>query len=374
MNLSWLRPVYESGADGPFVTVYLDASRTDEAGARKVELRWRSARDRLAEAGAPAGLLDALESAAGTPTGEGGANGLALVGAGDRVLLRRVMPRPPARESASWSPLPHLMPLVRQEALTVPYVLLVADRQGADVTVVGPHGEQLESHKVESTDEVIRKVPQGGWSTARYQRRVEDSWEKNGAEVARDLDRVVARHGAQLVLVTGDVRATAALLEHIGERTRKALVELQHGSRVPGASLDGLQEELEEVVAERATTGVVGVLDRYEQERGRGGAAAEGLAEVVDAVRRAQVETLLLHDDPSATTTLWVGPEPLQIGLTREELGTLGVAQPREDRADAAIVRALTANDAGLVLVPPGRPELRDGIGAVLRYVDAATS
>jgi hypothetical protein len=85
------------------------------------------------------------------------------------------------------------------------------------------------------------------------------------------------------------------------------------------------------------------------------------------------VDTLLLRDNPSATTSLWVGPEALQVALTRQELADLGVADPRQDRADAVLLRALVESGADLVLVPPGGPAPADGIGALLRYSDAST-
>jgi hypothetical protein len=110
-------------------------------------------------------------------------------------------------------------------------------------------------------------------------------------------------------------------------------------------------------------------------------AAVEGLPEVVDAVRRAQADTVLLRDDPSATTRLWVGPEPLHLGLAAADLQALGVPNPEQDRADAAIVRALAATRGGLMPASAGMGTggtgsiagLRDGIGALLRYADAAT-
>lgn len=373
MNLSWLRHLYETDESGPFATVYLDASRTDEAGGQEVQLRWRRARDHLAEQGAPASLLDRLEESALEPTGEGGPHGRALIGAGGSVLLNRVLPRPPARETASWSPLPHVMQLVRQEAYVVPYVLLVVDREGADFTVVGPRGEEIASHEVESTDDVIRKVHPGGWSSARYQRRAEDSWEKNGAEVARELDKTVRRHGARLVMVAGDLRATAAMLDHVSGGTRELLVELEHGSRSAGASDKLMLDEVDELVVRTATGDAVQTMDAFAQERGRDGAAAEGFEPVVAALQRAQVQALLLRDNPASTATLWVGAESLQLGTSRADVEALGATDPQEDRADAAIVRALVGTDAELVLVPPGGPDLDGGIGALLRYADAST-
>ena len=114
-------------------------------------------------------------------------------------------------------------------------------------------------------------------------------------------------------------------------------------------------------------------MDAFAQERGRDGAAAEGLEPVVAALQRAQVQALLQRDNPASTATLWVGAEPLQLGTSRADVEALGATDPQEDRADAAIVRALVGTDAELVLVPPGGPDLDGGIGALLRYADAST-
>jgi hypothetical protein len=42
-------------------------------------------------------------------------------------------------------------------------------------------------------------------------------------------------------------------------------------------------------------------------------------------------------------------------------------------RADAALVRALTATDAELVLLGPDEADIDGGIAGLLRYADAAT-
>ena len=55
MNLDFIRPLYEH--TGPWASVYLDASRDTEDGARVVELRWRAAREQLAKAGADEATL-----------------------------------------------------------------------------------------------------------------------------------------------------------------------------------------------------------------------------------------------------------------------------------------------------------------------------
>jgi hypothetical protein len=372
VDLSSLKPVYEPR--GPFATAYFDATRADESAAHEIELRWRHRRDELASEGAPDPLLDEMEIRALAPDGYPGRHGRVIVAAGKDVLLDAVLPHPPQRESAAWAPTPHLLPYVRQHVWTVPHVLAVVDRIGADVTASGPHSEPVDQREVEGDDLHVHKVKAGGWAHKRYHRRSENLWDQNAREVAEAVDALVAEVDARVLGVAGDVRARELLERHLNARSRAALVFLEHGGRAPGTAEEALREELLTQVRLRAIAETSVVLNRFEEQRGRHEAAAEGLSAVVDALRRAQVDTILLHDDPTATTELWVGPEPLHLGLAEADLAALGVAEPRQDRADAAIVRALVATDASIVLVPAGGPSLRDGIGALLRYADAATA
>jgi hypothetical protein len=94
---------------------------------------------------------------------------------------------------------------------------------------------------------------------------------------------------------------------------------------------------------------------------------------VVAALQRGQVDTVLLIDDPSSTEQLWVGPQPLELSHDRAELLAMGVRDPQRVRADAALVRALTATDAELVLLGPDEADIDGGIAGLLRYADATT-
>ena len=53
---------------GPYATAYLDATRSKELGPQEVAARWRALRDSLAEQGADAATLDAMEAVAGRHT------------------------------------------------------------------------------------------------------------------------------------------------------------------------------------------------------------------------------------------------------------------------------------------------------------------
>lgn len=357
-------------ADGPFATVLLDASQDTEDGARLVELRWRDLRKELEGDGADAATLEALDAAVGA-AGVPGRHGQALVAARGRVLLDEVLPEPPRQPVARWSPLPHLMPILAQRPPRIPHVVVVADRIGADIQVSGPGLDDELS--VEGEEHPVHKVPSGGWSHRRFQERAENLWERNATLVAQRVDDLVRRTGARLVVAAGDEHAVSALREHLSERARELLVTVEEGARAAGSEDSPLAEKVQRLLAQLQAEDEAAVIDTFERERGQHDRAVEGFTDTVQAIARAQVETLLLVDDPSSTFTLWTGEDPLVIGTSREEVTALGAQAPVEDRADAVLVRALTASDAALVTVPAERVGLRDGIGAVLRWADAST-
>ncbi len=91
------------------------------------------------------------------------------------------------------------------------------------------------------------------------------------------------------------------------------------------------------------------------------------------ALRRAQVQTVVISDALAQDATLDIGAEPVQLAVDRQDLDDLGAEHVTTAPAGSAIVRAAVGTGADLVLVPGGPTRLADGVGAVLRYADAAT-
>jgi Bacterial archaeo-eukaryotic release factor family 2 len=357
---------------GPYATAYLDATLAKELGPQEVGTRWRALRTTLAEQGADDATLDAMEAAAGRHTEIPGPHGQVLVASDGTLRMDSVLPAPPRRQTARWAPLPHLMPMIAQLAPLVPYVLAVVDRTGGDVVVRGPHGAQEAT--VAGDDYEVHKARVGGWAELRYQHRVENTWEANARLVAESVESGVRRIGAQLVVVAGDVRARTALVDALGERAQGLAVQLDHGSRADGASDDKLAAAVTEAVARVAASQDAEVLERFAEARGRAGAgvgygfAAQGLADTVATLRQAEVETLLIVDDPSSDLCCWIGPDPVHLALTAAELTELGVLEPVEDRLDAALVRAAAGTGASIVTLAAGQLDLPGGLGVTLRY------
>jgi hypothetical protein len=360
---------------GPYATAYLDATMSKELGPKEVAGRWRALRDSLAEQGADATTLDAMEAVAGRHTEVPGPHGQVIVGGGGELRLDTVLPAPPRRETARWAPLPHLMPMVAQLGPVVPYVVVLVDRVGADVTVHGPRGDW--SAEVEGEEFGVHKVRVGGWAQLRYQHRAENLWEANARLVAETVETGVRRVAAQVVVVAGDVRARAALVDSLGEHARSLVVQLETGGRAEGVDEQKQRAEIDEAVARVAAAQDQQVIDRFAEALGRAASgvgdilAAAGLTDTVAALRAAQADTLLVVDDSSSDAPAWIGPEPVHLALSAEELTELGVSEPVPDRLDAALVRAAAGTDAAIVTLAPGQLQLTHGLGATLRYPTA---
>ena len=382
MKLDSLKPLLHH--QGPLTTVCLDVTRAEEAGDRELRGRWNGLRRELEGKGAPDRTLDAIEEAVLRPTHVPGRHGRYVVASGDRILFDRVLADAPIRDEAFHDSSPSLLPAVRAADEAVRYLLVEVDRLGADLSWSGTetHTPDTDAGQVEGGHDVLHKVRSGGWSHRRMQSRVEDSWERNAEAVAAELERVITDRRPELVVLTGDVRATALLREEVGHRTAELLVELPGGSRADGVKEDAFAAKLAEVLeafrARRRETAV----DRLREALGRGDGAVTELGDVVDVLRRGQVAELFILRNAAGDSvahlnerSLWVGPDPMQVAVSRGDLSALGVAkgEAHQLRADIAVLRAALAQDAGLTFALEGSVNLVDGLGALLRWTDAAT-
>src|SRR4051812_48043920 len=346
MNLSFLAGV--AVPDTLHATVYLDTSRDHENAPHEIELRWREARDELAAQGADPATLEALDAAVADDRPRPGRTGRCLVAAaGGDLRFDRPLPAPPRQPGARWAPLPNLMPYLVQQPRTVPHVVAVVDRVGADLYAFGPveRPDLVRDETVTGEDFQIRKIHPGGWSSRHYEQRAENLWEQNAGRVAAEVDRLVGEVGAELVVAAGDVRARAALGDRLGSRSRDLLVELDRGGQSVGDDEDALADAVAAVVEERYARDRDALVDRYLSHAGNTGDQRDGLPATVEALREARVDTLLLRDDPRAGGTAYVGPEPTHLALEAATLTALGVSVPRPDRVDAALARALAGTD-----------------------------
>jgi hypothetical protein len=382
MKLDSLKPLLHH--DGPLTTVCLDVTRSEEAGGRDIRSRWNGLRRELEQHGAPGRTLEVMQELVLRPTHAPGRHGRYVVVSGEEVLFDHVLADPPVRDEAFHDGAPSLLPAVRAADEAVRYLLVEIDRAGADLTWSGTesHRPETDLGQVDGGHDVLHKFQGGGWSHRRFQARVQDSWERNAEAVAAEVERLVIEHRPELVLVTGDVRAVNLLREAAGHQTAELLSEVPGGSRAEGVKEDSFARNLTEVLEAFRARRREAVVDRVKEALGRGDGAVTELGDVVDVLRKGQVDELVVLRNAAGDSVahlnerqLWVGPDPLQIATNRRELASLGVQddEARELRADIAVLRAALAQDAGFTFALEGSVNLVDGLGALLRWTDAAT-
>lgn len=358
---------------GPFSSISLDVTRESAEAPDEIGARLKRACRRLARLGAPRADIDVLGGLMASRPGRGGPSTRVAVAQNGRVQLDVVLPGRPPRDEATFGPAPHLLPIVRQARWPAPYVVADVDRAGADIEIVADHGQVVAAEEVVGTHDVLHKVPAGGWSHRRIQARAQDSWDRNAAEVANEINRIVADLGPAMLLVDGDPDAVSAMVGSLGGAAAALVTRLESGGRADGINEAAHRKAIDYALATRARADVASVIDQFAAAESKQLEAAQGFSDVISALRRGQVERILLHDDPSSTLTVWSGLEPLPIGTDRQELVDLGVPAPTSMRADAVLVRAALASGADIVILDEADLTLVDGIAALLRWSDRST-
>lgn len=276
---------------GPWTYAYVDGRGAEPQVVE--ESRRDSVQRRLLDAGAPeadaAAVREALESIEELPSPSAR---YILVRDGE---IRIDESLPGARlgpERLGHGSVPPVLPLLRDLADDVRYVVVEAGRGDAEVRLerAGRSAELVQ--EVEGRTDALPKVQVGGWSHARYQRTSEEIWKHNQADLAKVIDRLVQDHSPCFVVVAGDIRARQLLREELGSAAQKLLIDVDAHTHAAGADSTQLDDAVAHALEEQRRSRERNVLDRASSDSGSSG--ARGVAEVVEALRQAQVETLLL--------------------------------------------------------------------------------
>lgn len=252
---------------------------------------------------------------------------------------------------------PHVFPLERLADQYQSYAALVVNTNAARLYVFSAGAAE---RQITVKNKKGKRVSAGGWSQARYQRRVENLHTKHMKEVADAVERLVREENIARVLVGGDDVALPLLREQLSPATRELLTEVggvdmkTPETEVFRVTLDAFREADHQSDQER----VEALLNAYRSS----GLATVGLAGVRAALERGQVDRLLVPATPSTNTADHAssdadgtGPKELRSELDEgviEELVTLA------RRTDAEITFIEDAR-----LLAPARH-----VGAMLRY------
>lgn len=362
MDLTFLKPLYDR--PGPFASAYVDMRRTTEDASKVIELRWRARQRELVEQGAPAETIEAIGRVVAEEDRRRDSGTLAVFASGGEIAHYEVLAGEPRAEMAVYAPLPHVKPLLAQRGDAVAYLVVVVDRLGGEVRRVSREGAYRTVQVTAEEDFPVRKTKAGDmFRQDKQQRAAEEVWRANARKVAQAVTGAADDCGADVVVLAGDVRARNALQEELTEPVLSRVVDAGGA----GPALDG---EVVRAVQRKLNERTMTVVGRFRQELTNRRRAADGIGAVVEALVKSQVACLLLEDRPESRLRLWVGPQPTDLATSAEGLRELGVADPVEDLADAALIRAVAGTDGDLLLVPPESLDAGAGVGALLRYTD----
>ena len=359
MRLTAVRDVVDRGA--PFVTIHTEVGRPTEDARQQLDARWTTIRHALEHEDVDPRLLAELEERLHEPPPIAGPARRTLVAADGQVVVDEVLAGDPVwPETTDVGLLPDLSGWLTQADRQHPFVLVVTDREGADIGFhPGLAATEADEESVQGEDFYVTKVAAGDWAQKQFQQSAENTWQRNAEEVADHVRSGLRNHPAEVVLIAGDDRARH-LVEANLAGIQVPIVQVQSGGRAAGASQEALWQEVRRVLAEIEAHDDQGVIERLAQAEGEGHGAVHGLDAVMSAFVKGQVETLVL--DLRATGEMKVDPAH-HPGVALPE-GAAG-----ELPADRVLVALAAATDAEVTLIPAAEIH-GEGVAALLRWDD----
>jgi Bacterial archaeo-eukaryotic release factor family 2 len=362
VDASDLRPAVD--ATGPFVTLLLDTDPTVENAGVIFERRWKTTRRDLADAGTHEAALAHIDERA--PGAHLRGHAFYAVANDERLWVVGHWAQRPSSELMRWAPLPTLTPLIAERQTEIPHIVALVDREGGDLFSATPEATESESIEGQEGPVVHRSKP-GGWSQMRYQHRAEDAWARTAKQIAEALvEQFDAIHG-ELVVMAGDVREVQLVTDDLPDRVRER-VHVVSGGRAPGVDKAAMADAVARLVRTAAADHSVALLRKLRDEVGEHDRAVVGPHDTFDALSRAQVEVLLVHDDPSDDRIAWFGPNPLPVGLM-PDAARIDSSDVHEGRLVDVAMRSALAGDARIRVIP-SVGAVAGGIAGILRWTD----
>lgn len=359
MQLSTLQDVYAHR--GPYVTVHLDVSRNTEDAPQQLDARWTRARHELEHAGVDAALIEQIGERLREPVDIPGEARRTIVAADGAVVFDEVLAGHTTwPEGVTTGDLPDLSGWLRQADGQVPFLLVVADREGADLDFYRALTNTDAQHsEVSGTAMQLHKFGGGGWSHKRFQQRTENEWESNARDVAEEIRGLVTRHRPRVVVLAGDERARTAIADSLGG-IHCDVEQVTAGGRAAGSSEEALWDDVRRVLAQIEAHDQQQLTGLLEEKWGQGSGAALGVDDVLDALVQRKVDTLILDLQKAHEITVDPGRFP---GLPLPE----GLSDDKQLPADQVLVAAGAATDAAVTVLPAGQTK-GGGVAAVLRW------
>jgi len=361
---------FEASEDAPVLSLYLD-TQADEHGRDRYDVWLRKTltdRSQTFKGGARQSFdadverINAFLSDAARPS----ANGLAIFACSARGLFETIQLDVPFDDHWLFvGSVPHLYPLARVNDQYPRYAALVADTNSARLFVFGlgatERGEEIHNTKT-------RKSSAGGWSQARYQRRVANFHLHHLKEVVDTLERVVRDEQVNHIVIACDDVTKPTLLEQLPQQLSEKVVDITRlDIRAP--ERDVLVATLEALRGRDAQTDVEHV-DALIGAWRANGLGVVGPDDTLKALEMGQVEELLITATPDRLQT--IGTPPVDVAPGPVEVDTSAPAAAldaeRLKLADELVTRAQQTSARIRFIEDPALLSDVGGVGALLRF------
>jgi peptide subunit release factor 1 (eRF1) len=289
-------------------------------------------------------------------------DGIAVFVCNHEGLRTVIRSRIPFENAFHVAPRPRIRPLAH---LYDEYETAVfADVGSTDATI-----HLISAGEIDRTLRIENEVPgrhkQGGWSQARFERRIEDLMAHHHKEVAEQLVRIVDQADVRNIVLSGTDHVVAGFRSYLPKRIDQSVIAALNLDRNP--SRDRVVLATVRALTEAERSREEAVLRQVTDLKTSTSRVAVGLEPVLFALAHGRVHRLLISDDFDLP------------GFRCQACGKLGEKPPEScelcgepviscDLAEAMVVA--TVQRGGEVDEIVGRPELEEmgGVAALLRY------
>lgn len=292
-------------------------------------------------------------------------NGVALFACSAADLFESVQMMAPVDEHKIYVyHQPHLFHLTRLDDEYPRYASVVIDAHTARIHVFGL-GQMLETEVVKGKK--VHRVKVGGWSQARYQRRLDNAYQAHAKEAVERLQRLVKEDNVKHIVIAGDPNIAPVLQEELPKELAEMVVNTikldirASEQEVFAATLDKIRELDAKTDAEK-------VARMFEEYRGRG-LAVVGPEATLEALTNGQVDELLISVALEAQRP---AQEPVDAIIAPEipdSTGGTDSDEPREaSLPDLLVTKAGQTSATVSFIEDASLLESVGGVGAFLRW------
>ena len=293
------------------------------------------------------------------------ANGVAIFACwGAEEFFEAIQLTTPVSDNRVYAcPQPHLYHLARLDEQYPRYAAVLTDTNTARIFVFGL------DHVIGAEDvkgKKVHRVKVGGWSQARYQRRVGNAHQEHAKEVMERLAQIVREDKVSHIILAGDQVVIPLLQEHLS-REMASMVEVMKLD-IHASEQDVLTATLARLLEQEARTAAEKV-DRLMQQYRARGLAVVGLQETLEALANGQVDELLVSGALEESHPL---PEEVRAILAPElpdaEGGTASEEPRQASLPDLLVTKARQSGATVTIIEDAALLESVGGVAAFLRW------